>query len=340
MKKFLLFIAALLVATSALVVTSCHNTGPVMKKTTIRVNLSTVMSNFTYQVNAGDLDGVIDDHTIRVRLYLYDENGYLQESQEESARNYLSSVMFDTELPEEENFTAIVITDVVTKKSGAIPEYWDVVDAENINSLKINYAAKGKDPYGAQEILGVKSSMLRSGDNINIDVEAAGAMVCTRAVNVHAYSDVQYIWVFGDRGNDNYYFSSYGDLNYNPDLDEMPDFTFIDVDDFNYGVYSYKFIMPQTNYKFTLLFLNDDFDTIAGSVTSISSLAKGREYLCAVILDPDDDGSGNFTYGVVDVTGQTARSESRFEMSGKMEKSENLFPAQHQTSWKVKDLIK
>lgn len=337
MKKYILILFAIAVA-----FTSCTNDDiPVRETTVIRVNPSTVMSNFTYQIKAGDLDGVNSDQELRIRLFIYDGSGKLVDEQTQSVRNYLTTATFEVDLPRGEYYKAIAITDVTSNTTGNVAEYWGIEETSDLSSLRINYLGHESN-YGAQEILGVKSETVESGQNITINVEAAGALVCTWVRNIHAYSDIQYIWVWGNRGNGFYDFSTEGSLNSNPDLDVQPDFTDIDVDDYNYydDIYSYKFIMPQTNYKLTLIFADKSGNVIGKSENGTGFTLKERcEYLYYVILAPD--GSGSYQTVVEDVTGQI-RGSSKAAIEGIQMPSEySLFNStEKQKSWKIKELLK
>lgn len=337
MKKYLAIFAVLF----TVILSSCSNDDiPVQEATVIRVNPSTVMSNFTYQLNSGDLDGVNSDQELRIRLFIYDENGKLTVEQVQNVRNYLTTASFEANLPSGQSYTAVAITDVTSSKTGAVAEYWDVENVEDLSSLRINYLGS-EGNYGDQEILGVKSATIYSGENTTINVEAAGALVCTWVRNLHAYSDIQYIWVWGNRGNGFYDFSTQGELNSNPDLEVQPDFTDIDVKDFNYNVYSYKFIMPQTNYKLTLAFADNSGSVIHSSDETGLTLKQGREYLYLVYLDPEDDGSGNYYSGIEDVTGQTYESSKALVEAMQMPSEHIVSNSTEPTkSWKIKQLIK
>lgn len=339
MKKYLAIFAVLF----TVILSSCSNDDiPVLETTVIRVNPSTVMSNFTYQLNPGDLDGVGSDQELRIRLFIYDDNGKLVDEQVQTVRNYLTTASFEANLPSGESYTAIAITDVTSSKTGTVAEYWGIEDTSDLSSLRIDYLGY-ENNYGDQEILGVKSATIYSGENTTINVEAAGALVCTSARNIHAYSDIKYIWVWGNRGNGFYDFSTRGELNTNPDLEVQPDFTDIDVDVYGtiYEVYSYKFIMPQTNYKLTLAFADNSGSVIHSSDLTDLTLKQGSEYLYLIYLDPEDDGSGHYYSGIEDVTGQIYGSSraavEHIETPSELSVANSI---EKPKSWKVKHLIK
>lgn len=319
---------------------SCSNDDiPVLNPTIIRVNPATVMSKFTYQINAGDLDGVDSDEQLRIRLYIYDNSGNLYRKQEQNVRNYLTTASFEINL-DEGNYTAIAITDVTSSKAGSMPEYWEVTGEESLSSIRVAYLGSDSN-FGDQEILGISSKTIYSGANTTIDVEAAGALVCTWSQNIHAYSNVQYIGVWGNRGNGYYDFSTYGELVNNPDLEALPDFANVDVDKFNYGVYSYKFMMPQTSYTLTLCFADANGDLIHMAERTGITIQKGHEYLYEIVLDPNDDASGDYYTSFTDVTGKYySRSNGDSEVDGSRPEQQSCPSTEApRKSWKVKDLL-
>lgn len=339
MKKYLVLLTTLF----TVILSSCTNEDVLIRKTTIiRVNPSSVMSNFTYQLNSGDLDGVDSEDEIRIRLFIYDDKGSLVSESNQKVRNYLTTATFEIDLPQNESYTAIATTDVITSKSGAVPQYWEIVEAAELSTLRINYLGNERN-YGDQEILGVKSETIYGGEKTTIDVEAAGALVCTSFENVHAYSDIQYIYVWGNRGNGFYDFSTQSELISNPNLEVKPDFKFMDVDDNHSGYgYSYKFIMPQVNYIFTLAFYDSDGKLITGNEEEGVTLKQGCEYSYHVILDPKYP--KGYSTSFKDVTGKKYPDNSRssraiIQTSYEKTISTSTFK-EPQKSWRIKDLIK
>lgn len=287
---------------------SCSNEEiPVQHATVVRVNPATVVSNFTYQVNAGDLDGVDDSERVRIRLYLFDESGKLFTQQEQTVGNYLTTATFEVGLTADVAFTAVAVVDVTNELTGKVAEYWGISNEQNLNSMEVSYLGSEFN-YGSQEILGLSSAEVRSGDNLTIDVESAGMLICTWAQNLHAYDDVAYLLVWGSRGNGHVSFSDSGSPVMNPDLNVNPSFLNLETAESGYGTYSYKFLMPQTNYTITTVLLDGDQSILSSLETEGQTLEQGHEYLYHIVLDPDDDASGNWTVTLSDVTGVTQSS--------------------------------
>lgn len=100
MRKFAYFIALM----ASVIFASCSNDDiPVEKQTVVRVNPSTIMTPFSYQINPGDLDGVDATQNVRIRLFVYDENGNLYTSDQQEVKNYLTSATFDLNLDNEKS---------------------------------------------------------------------------------------------------------------------------------------------------------------------------------------------------------------------------------------------
>ena len=281
---------------------SCNNDNlQILNSTTIQVNPSTIMAPFSYQVNPGDLDGVDETSKLRIRLLVYDEDGLLFLTDSKTINNYLSTVTFVIELSEEEEFTAIVISDVIDSDPNHVSEYWSISDEGAINTLKVVYQGSDSN-YGDQEILGISSTNVKSGSNVKLDMEAAGSLICTYVKNIHAYSNIDYIYSIGNRGNGNYNFYKTGEANSNPDLTANPYLIEIDIPTNNYAnIYAYKFIMPQDNYEIeTGLYKGNTAIDITWK--SDLTLKKGHEYKYLLELDPDGTGSSPYSETFSDVT--------------------------------------
>lgn len=331
MKKYLAILAVLF----TVILSSCSNDDiPVEYNSTIRINPATVMSNFTYQENPGDLDGVSAGNELRIRLYIFDESGKLVQSFQQMVPNYLTTASFDADIPNGRQYQFVALTDVVRKSDG--DEYWVVSEESSISTMKITYDGTS-NTYGAQEILGLKSVWVKAGENPTINVEAAGALVCTVLSNLHAYANVGSILIFSDRANGYYDFSSGGTLESNPILDDNASFISLsDIPNYRYQVsYSYKFMMPQKNMRI-YYGISDTNGEIAGvSAADGVELEMGKEYKCYLTLDPDNDGSGNYAYGINPIASGRS-SDVQVPVSSK----ESVHTNDCENQYSVKDLIK
>ncbi len=341
MRKFAYFIALM----ASVIFASCSNDDiPVEKQTVVRVNPSTIMTPFSYQINPGDLDGVDATQNVRIRLFVYDENGNLYTSDQQEVKNYLTSATFDLNLDNEKEYTIIAMSDVTDTSDGSVAEYWTVSNQQDINTLQITYAGSDTN-YGDQEILGVSSTTLTSGDNVTINLQAAGALVCTYISNIHAYSNIDRILIWGNRGNGFFDFTDNGTLNSNPDLDILPDFLDIDVPNTQYsGIYSYKFLMPQTNYELAIRFFDENSVNLGTGFKTGLRLEKGHEYLFNAKLDPNGLGDDTYSSDFTDVTNQQSQAPALrgIAAEGKVKaviEYKSASASKKTAAYKVKDLI-
>lgn len=306
MKKYLAIFAVLF----TVILSSCSNDDiPVSYNCIVRVNPATVMSGFTYQVKPGDLDGVSSGNELRIRLYIFDEEGALVEQLAQFVPNYLTTASFETTIPNGKMYQLVALTDEVRKSDDF--EWWSVSDENQISTMKISYKGAVYD-FGSQEILGLKSDWIYSGDNPTVNVEAAGALVCTLCSNLHAYSNVGSVLIFANRTNGYYDFSNADIIESNPILDENS--TLISLKDIpnkkTQASYSYKFMMPQKNMRIYYGISDTKGDVLAVSAAEGVELEMGREYKCYLTFDPNNDGSGDYSYGINPIsTGRGTSSE-------------------------------
>lgn len=332
-----------LVLICSITLVSCNNENlPILNSTTIQVNPSTIMTPFSYQVIPGDLDGVDETSELRIRLLVYDKEGLLFLTDTKTIKNYLSTVTFVIDLSEKEDFTAIVISDVIDSDPNHVAEYWSTSDEEALNTLKVVYQGSDSN-YGDQEILGISSTTVKSGSNVKLNMEAAGSLICTYVKNIHAYSNIDYIYSIGSRGNGNYNFTETGKAISNPDLTAEPSLIDIDIPNNKYSnIYAYKFLMPQDNYEIETGFYNGN---TAIDITGKSNLTlkKGHEYKYLLELDPDGTGSSSYTETFTDVTQTTtsltimATEENSIINSNKT--SNKNCSSNSQRRYMVKDLL-
>ncbi len=342
MKKYF----AILAAVMAVFMSSCSNDDiEVRKSTVIRVDPSTVMSNFTYQLNAGDLDGVDSDSELRIRLYVYDGNNKLVESKEQKISNYLTTASFNVFLDDADNYKAIVLTDVTTDKPQYVYEYWEVTDPDMLTTLTVEYTQNDNVVYGDQEVLGIAYQSVRAGEEVLIKPKPAGAIILTQLWNLHAFDNISpWIWVKGSRGNGTINFSSNNQVTYNPILDVTPYLAAVNLREYNKGShvwYAYKFIMPQTNFRLSLYFGDEERNVFYYKDSDAFTVEAGEEYTFAAIFDLDEEGGGIFDFGIDNVTNQyfgsaknVALEKGNIMIPGSTDKKEN------QNSWNVSELLK
>lgn len=361
MKKYLLMLAALITA----ILSSCSNDdlsvdtteeGKVFT-TTIKVDPSTVIKNFSYQLDAGEIEGIEENEQLRLRIYIFGADGTLCDKDMSTVRNYLTSSTFQFNLPYG-NYTAIAITDITSTESGSVPEYWEVSEYTSINTMKVSYTQAENSTYGPQEILGISSSSfsVNADNTLSISIEPAGAVIFALIENIHAFEElgVDYIWIFTNRNN-GFYDSFYSPSGFNayPDLDNAATlYDMITTSTNKPGHYVNKFMMPQQNFQINLGMYNiSTIECLAASTKDDLTIEKGKEYFYHVVLDSQGDGQ-HYSVDFSDVTGKTYTSRSG---SAEMEvvsnamamyepsfakKAEKMFDLSAPKSYLVKELIK
>lgn len=344
MKKYF----AILTVLFTVILSSCSNDDiTVLQNTVIRVNPSTVTNGFTYQLNAGDLDGTSSHYDLRIRIYIYDKNGSLVEKDEQTVANYLTTASFEVKLNPDEHYNVVALTDCYTDASSYVNEYWEVQNPESLSTFTIYYTQNDNLVYGTQEILGIANESIAGGDNKEIYVKPAGAIILTEVWDIHAYENLMsYIWVTGNRGNGSIDFTSTTsrpEINYNPNIDVEPYMVACNISSnpslFVY--YTYKFMMPQPNYILSLAFGDEDRVPFYTDDTKAFTIEAGHEYNYFAWLDPEEDGSGNYISFLEDVTGEkyeSAKKDRKIEKSIQEygSKSEIYSP---KNSWKITELI-
>lgn len=346
MKKISLFL--LVVITTFIV--SCSNSDiEILKPAVVKVNLSSIMKPFNFQINAGDLDGVSEAYQIRITLLAYDSEGNLFDKQESYASNFLSTVSFNLNL-KDDVYRIVALSDQVSSKSGIIPEYWAIAGEDKLSTLVVNYLCKDQYCYGKQEILALGTTSMYPGSDTTIDMKAAGALICTWFSNIHEYSNVYSMVSFTNRNNDSYSFSSDGSFVVNQDLNtegiclrlqDIPN-KYQKVS----GQYSYKFLMPLKNVKYSVLLLDKDNNQLSSSYVTLD-LKSNREYVAFVELN--NELANGWVFEFEDVTDWSTRSTKGLSKDLHVDMvndvwntlpSFDLQNCQESTSYKVVDLLK
>ena len=107
---------------------------------TFKVNPTTIISTFPViasveALNSNDILYDADGYTLRIRLFIYDNNGALLVSAEKKVSNYRQVAEFTfKELPEG-NYTAISICDVIRNNDNY--EFWTLADENKMSTLKL-----------------------------------------------------------------------------------------------------------------------------------------------------------------------------------------------------------
>jgi len=185
MKKYILMLFAMVIALA-----SCTNDDiTITHATSFKINPSTVIAPFTYEVNAGELEGIPSSYKLRIRLLIYTAEGDLVKEEESLYTSYASTMAVNTYLAKGD-YIAIAISDIVSNDKETT--YWDLSNYDMLSTTTITKTEWIGD-YG-REILGVaKSEFSVLDDNsqeIKIDIKPAGSLFLVRYWGVQRFKDV------------------------------------------------------------------------------------------------------------------------------------------------------
>lgn len=293
MKKYILLIVSAVV----FAFTSCTSSEDIeivdIEKefqVSFKVNPSTVVSPYTWEVNAGELSAIPNNAKLRIRTLIYDADGNLKyEAPVKSLSNYQSKVDFVTNL-EKGNYTCVAISDVVGSQDGKDVEFWSFSNNEHLNQAKIEPTTWFGNKYN---ILGVASKNITitgMNDEVIIDIKPAGAVIYTFYDGLDRYNDIeQYRWVTNQKVSA--LFDNSGNLIpvvYNNN-NFINDISFVSPKEV--ATYRVSFMLPQTNPYFQLYGINKDTKEYMPITNefNISSIKAGEQYMIFTSLVEDEE---------------------------------------------------
>ncbi len=307
MKKTLAIFSALF----ALIMSSCTNDDiPVDQTTVFKINPASVVEPFTYEFNAGDLEGFPLNYDLRVRLLIYNWEGFLTESVTQFLPSYESLMSTSVNLSQG-NYTAVVITDVVRKDGDNIDlEFWELSDEKTISTAKITDAGY----IGSKtKILGVGStefSVSGSSREIVINPKPVGAILCVMFKNIHTFFDVTAIALQANRDLDYLTFNENGDYDITMGSNNNYPWRVAYIEISNYpnstNIYSYSFVCPADNVSYVFKLDVDGADSVISDPMTFD-VAAGSEYYFEINLC-DPDFNNGISYGGFDVSNVRSRS--------------------------------
>lgn len=269
---------------------SCSNDDIVVDyATNFKVNLSTVIKPFTYEMTSGELESVGSAERVRTRLLIYDTEGNLVEQETQLLSNY-SAIMSCSKALKKGDYIAIAISDVVQYSNSKISlQYWSLSDSTSIAKMKISNM--GYIGYTGN-VLGVtkKSFSIGSSTNsdININVAPAGALVYSYYKNIHAFSDVTYYGISKAKNPKDLLFDSDGNYLINSENSGSYDWWFDKIAVADYpstsNIYGMNFVLPTTNFKVKFSAYTTDNKSVDLSDDITLSLQAGQEYLMTIDL--------------------------------------------------------
>lgn len=169
-----------------LILTACTNGDiPIIYSTNLKIIPAGVIKPFTYEMIDGDLQSPPDGHKLRVRLFIYDDQGQL-ELQETRYLSTYAEIMNSTLNLQAGSYTAIVVTDVVEYGNSVSFEYWLLSGEENFTTLEITDAGVIRSNA---KTLGLSAIDFNVDDSsptdYTINVSPAGALCCIVVKGIH-----------------------------------------------------------------------------------------------------------------------------------------------------------
>ena len=271
-------------------------------ETVFKINPETVMKPFK-EYNVGDLDMVLSGCKLRVRLLVYNPEGSLVNKVEEKVTSYVSKVQANM-LLEQGKYRAVVITDVVSDEN---QEYWTLSDEATLTSAKIKDAGF---LGGQNEVLGIGSLEFSVGESLNeiqINPNPAGALLCLTWYNMQSYTSIKEVTLENNRVAD--YLVMNGSGNYDVAVKNNANqyswrTWFISPFEENIdNGYNYNFVLPMSNisYRYRIDFTDD---THQYSDEYNLNIKAGEEYLFYCNLK-DENNNDYWVTNVALVNGDT-----------------------------------
>jgi hypothetical protein len=177
-----------------------------------KIDPSTVISPFTYEMVPGELESFYSDYKLRVRLLIYNSEGTLVTEDVRYLTNYASVMSSSQSLPHGK-YIALTVTDVVQfEGDNIILEFWKLGEYDLLTKAKIEDAGYLGLQY---KMLGISKTDFTvndtsNNDDIIINVQPAGALILAIYYNVWTYSDVSAYGLIGSKFSDACIFDNQG----------------------------------------------------------------------------------------------------------------------------------
>ena len=292
--------------------TSCTNDDiTISKATNIKVNPSTVIAPFTFEINTGELETFAQGNKLRVSLLIYNQEGILQAKEVQYLTNYASLINPNINLPYVD-YTAIAITDVVEYDDEVTFEFWKLVNEEKLTEAKIEDTGYIASQRG---ILGIAKKQFTVSEENNktkeINVEPAGGLFLVTLFNPLYFSDVVRVGALANKTAEHFEFDYQGNfsVSHASDGGDLSWWMCIfDIEDYNKGTtsaYKYYFIPKTNNYKFQFTVITDEDDYIYLDDYSVN-INQGDEYLLYLdLFDEEEESPYSF---LLPVNGESERA--------------------------------
>lgn len=289
-----------------------------------RIDPSTVIESFNYELNPGELETESDGYKLRMRLLIYDGNSKLVASETQYVDGYASVMNSSITLPEG-TYTAVALSDVVGYEDSAVSfEFWTLSNEDNLSTMKLADTGYIADQFG---IVGIKSSSFTVTDSdksISLNLKPAGALALVWFSNIHYNTNLKYIYLKSTTGGGTYSFSESGSYTAKAGSSSSSSSgsgsfsgfgSSSSSNSYNYAVcyiepqnsayasysdiYSYEFLLPASSCKLKFTAATSSKSSDLGSAMTIAPSA-GDEYLFYA------DMSSGYTYGLINGTTRSA----------------------------------
>lgn len=286
MKKYIYMVVMVI---SVIAFASCTNDAiEISKGTNFKINPATVIAPFTYEVSAGELEGINSNYRLRIRLLIYNTSGILVEEESQFFTSYATVVATSKSLAKGD-YTAIAISDIVIKDE--LDTYWLLSDYKNLSTatiVKTDYIGD----YG-REILGVAKTAFSVNENenedVNINILPAGSLFVVSYWGIQQYADeVDFYELAVSKYVIDCKFDKQG--NFTPSWENCNFEKRVNVHDTEGDTgnryYHYAYILPTSNLKLKYRAYTKDEEYIDLTEEMVVSPKAGEEY--RVILDLDE----------------------------------------------------
>lgn len=287
--------------TLAGILSSCTNDDiEVTYATSIKVDPSSVLSTFTYEINPGELTMFDTEYKLRITVLAYNESGMLVNEGVTYCDNYNQIATTNMNLPAG-NFTIYAITDVMNEEI----EFWLIKNKERLATTQVvDFGRIG----GKNKILGIATSEVNiSADKSNecsLKPEAAGALCVLLWKNIHYFNGVTQYTLSSTKTSSYIQFSKNNKSGY--EASELSNNGFFDwilnyvSPEYHTGdnIYDYNFVLPMGKVGFEYEYDTESIQYEKLTNTGYVTFEKGGEYLFALDLNNETTGGITYTYGI------------------------------------------
>jgi len=303
MKKFIYILSILSIG----IFSSCNEDIPIEDikpsfDVTFQLNPETVVEPFEYTRYYLER---LDYASLRLRLFVYDEEGQLVASDEGLVDSYLNKTNITLNLKEGTYF-AIVISNARDNDDGY--EYWSFSGEQKLSTLTLTKNLKYLD-RGSRNLLGVASKKInvsKKGEMHMMDLKPISAHFRIYYFNIHALDNInydQFSFVTGKReksvqfdniGNPLFSFETTQSMSYYFTMDYILPNDFDEEDEY---ITTTLCMLPMKELNMMFWITQNGKNFTLSDVLSMSDIEAGEEYYAAIDLQPNSEGEYDVEYG-------------------------------------------